>query len=129
MDIGLATTDEKKTVVQWVEQWGLFDKHESIHFSDDIYVVRTNNKPVLACGLMTFEDGKYIRLYGMIKDPELKSSREYMKPLINEMCSVAKEMGYKFIQLFAPSESLAKIYNESGFVAETKPLIPMRRDL
>jgi hypothetical protein len=78
---------------------------------------------------MSFEDGKYIRLYGMIKDPDAGSVSYEMTCLIDGLCNKAKSMGYSFIQLFAPSEKLARIYSSNGFRAESKPLIPMRRDL
>lgn len=129
MEIGLASAEDRDLIRGWVDQWGVLEPHEVPALADDIYVVRIEGRPVLACGLVTLEDGKYIRLSGMIKDPTARSMRLEMKALIDHMCSVAKEMGYGFIQLFSPSEKLARIYEENGFRAESKPIIPMIRGL
>jgi hypothetical protein len=129
MEIGLATKEERDLIRAWVDQWGVLEPHEVPALADQIYVVRHDGRPVLGCGMMTFEDGKYIRLYGMIKDPSAGFVGKDMKALIDHMCGIAKEMGYTFIQLFAPSEKLARIYEQNGFWAEAKPMIPMRREL
>ena len=129
MTISLASNQEKETVLNWVKEWGVLEEHETPLIADDVFLIKKDGDPVLACGMMTFEDGKYVRLYGMIKRPGHASVKNEMKILIDHMCGVAKERGYEFIQLFAPSERLAKIYEENGFRAESKALIPMRREI
>jgi hypothetical protein len=127
MNVELATNRDIETILDWISKWNLFDKHETPDLAKDTYVLKIDGKPVLACGMMTFEDNKYIRLYGMIKDPEAGSVAKEMTFLINHLCKIAEEMGYSFIQLFAPSEKLAKIYSSNGFEAHSGAMIPMIR--
>lgn len=111
----------------WSEYWK--NTPENPTTVEDTFVLRKNGNPVLACGLWTSEDGRYIRCYGMIKNPEYGSVKEEMRLLFDRLSEEAKSRGFDSIVLFAPSDKLANIYSEHGFVRESDAVIPMRKEL
>lgn len=125
IEVVQARRDDIVKVLEWTESWGINDPY----LSDEIYVAKDAGVPIVACGLLESDDGLYIRTYGMVKDPKVKNVKRHMEELFDHLCQVSKDRGFDQIQLFAPSEKLAKIYAEHGFVKQHDAVIPMKRDI
>ena len=124
MEVVRADQKDIETILGWVELWGIPDPY----LSDEIYLVKDGDVPVICCGLLESDDGLHIRTYGLVKNPEFKDVQKHMAFLFDHMCEVAKIRGHEALTLFAPSEKLAKIYAEHGFVKQQDAVIPMKRD-
>lgn len=120
-----ANQNDIETILGWVDSWGIPDPY----LSDEIYLIKDRDVPVVACGLLESDDGLYIRTYGMVKNPAVKDVQKHMAALFDHLSTVAKIRGHEALTLFAPSEKLAKIYAEHGFVKQHQAVIPMKRDL
>lgn len=125
IEIAKEPEEGQRLIRMWSEHWDTVPENPIT--VDDTFVLRRDGKPVLACGLWTSEDGRYIRCYGMIKSPEAGSVKEEMGLLFDRLSDEAKSRGFDSIVLFAPSDKLANIYSEYGFVRESDAVIPMRR--
>lgn len=117
----------KELILEWSKHWRTIPNNPS--FSEDIFILKKDNDPVILCGLTTSEDGNYIRCYGMVKNPKYSDVKEEMGLIFDHLCLVAKERGFKSIMLFAPNDKLVNIYSRYGFNKECDAVIPMKKEL